>query len=144
MGLDNHLVSSGFLYYQSEICLSTPFRTLWKLRVSHFITITLVNVSHILCCFIHCFLKQIFQKTWVMSIIEVCISLIVHNQNINQRIWLTLTIIMVIKWDTYLSHGPALHVLHHIYTSVTLMFWYHVITWYYQNISWYNVPLFCK
>ena len=39
-----------------------------KLHVSHFITMTMVNVSHDLCCFIDCFLQQIFQKTWILSI----------------------------------------------------------------------------
>ena len=30
-----------------------------KLRVSHFITIIMVNVSHVFCCFINCFLEQV-------------------------------------------------------------------------------------
>ena len=27
-----------------------------------------VNVGHVLCCFIDCFLNQVFQKTWAVSI----------------------------------------------------------------------------
>ena len=49
-------------------CSTSKGGTLRKLHVSHFITMIMANVSHILCCFIHCFLEQVFQTTWVLSI----------------------------------------------------------------------------
>ena len=33
-----------------------------------FITMIIVNVSHATCCFIDCFMEQVFQRTWVFSI----------------------------------------------------------------------------
>ena len=62
--------------------------TLQKLCVSHFITMIMVNVSHVLCCFIDCFVEQVFQKTWGL------LSEGRHQTNS------TFTIIMVMKWDT--------------------------------------------
>ena len=41
--------------------------TLQKLLVSHFITMTMVNGSRVLCCFIYCFVEQVFQETWVFE-----------------------------------------------------------------------------
>ena len=66
-----------------------------KLHVSHFITMTMVYGSHVPCCFIDCFLAQVFQKTF--CIFKLFISLMVHNQNINKRTWPSLTIIMLMK-----------------------------------------------
>ena len=68
----------------------------FKLHVSHFTTTIMVNVSHVLCCFIDCFLEQVFQKTWV-CLLKVGIGLIVHNQNINKGHGLALTNIIVMK-----------------------------------------------
>ena len=94
-------------------CRTSKGGTLQKLRVSLSSPwVIMVTVSYVRCCFIGCFLGQVFQKTWFLS----GISLIVHNQNINKRTWLTLTIIMVMKWDTYGFHKvPPFDVLHHIY-----------------------------
>ena len=49
-----------------------------------------------LCCFIDCFLEQEkkSQKTWVLSIED---WHLVHYQNMNERTWLTLTIIIMMK-----------------------------------------------
>ena len=38
------------------------------LKKYEFIRYGLVNVSHVLSCFIDCFLEQVLQKTWVLSI----------------------------------------------------------------------------
>ena len=53
-------------------------------EVSHFITmVIMVEVHHVLICFIDCFLAQVFQKIQILSI-EVGIRLIVYNQNTNK------------------------------------------------------------
>ena len=40
-------------------------------------------------------MEQVFQKVWVLSVESR------HNQDADKRIWLTLTIIMVVKWDSF-------------------------------------------
>ena len=86
--------------------------TLQNLNVSHFITMIMVNVSHVICCFIDCYLEQVFKKQVLKSIgfclLKVGFSLILYNQNINKRTWLTLTIIIAMKWDTCSFHKVPL------------------------------------
>ena len=40
----------------------------WSYMCLIFITMIMVNISCVLCCYIGCFLEQVFQKTWVLSI----------------------------------------------------------------------------
>ena len=67
--------------------------------MSHFITMIMVNVSHVICCFIDCFLKQVFRKTWVLSI-KGWLQPNGTYLNINKGHGLALTNIIVMKWDT--------------------------------------------
>ena len=68
--------------------------TLQKLYVSHFITMIMVNVSHIFGCFID---WNKSSKRFGFCLLKVVINLIVHNQNIKKRVWVTLTIMMVMN-----------------------------------------------
>ena len=90
--------------------------TLRKLCVSHFINMIMVNVSHILCCFIDCFVEQVFQKTWGL-LIECW-----HQTNS------TFTIIMVMKWDTSsFCKVPPFDVLHRNCT-LTSQYWWNIVS----------------
>ena len=54
--------------YVGLICDADIKRGDFPEATCHFITMIMVNVSYVLCSFIDCFLEQVFQKTWVLSI----------------------------------------------------------------------------
>ena len=95
--ISNHvygsLKSHGIVYL--HVMQHIEKGTLQKLRVSHFTTMTMVNVSHVLCCFIVSWDK--FSKILGFSPLKVGISLIVHtcNQNIHKEHGLTL----IYQWN---------------------------------------------
>ena len=89
--------------------------TLPKLHVSHFITTTVVNVTHYLCGSINYFLDE-SSKRLGFCLLKVGISQIAHNQNMNKGHGLALANIIVMKWDTCsFRKVPLFDVLHHIY-----------------------------
>ena len=61
------------------------------------------------------FLETSLPEDLHFSYWRLVISLMIHNQNVNKRTWLTLTIIVVLKWDTCSFRTvPHFDVLHHI------------------------------
>ena len=79
---------------------------LQKLHVFYFIAMIMINVSHILCCFIDHF-EEPFQKIWVLSNKDWHQRNSI-NQNMNEGHGLALTSIIVMKWDTHTLYRSPL------------------------------------
>ena len=80
----------------------------------HFITLIMVNVSHVL-LFVIIRLMPTFSRQ-SPSLLED-----LFQETIKQRTWITLTIIMVMKLDTYnFCKVPPIDVLHHIFCEEIL------------------------